>query len=118
MVCPCSVPACSSSSFLIPTRPSKRKKQYSYSAVGDRNRYPCATQPSELTIIGRADATRYRDIVMEARRAATKESHQALVCCWQKDNHARLFTIRRGAPSCATIVCIMSPRVPQKSKTG
>src|SRR5215472_1879365 len=56
----------------------KRKRQYSHPAVGDRNRYPCATHsihPSTKV----AGATRHREFVMEARQQPTKESHQALI---------------------------------------
>jgi hypothetical protein len=43
----------------------------------------------------------HRDNVMEARPAPTKDCHQTLVGCLQKDNQARLFmfTRRSGAPS-------------------
>jgi hypothetical protein len=41
----------------------------------------------------------HRDNVMEAPPAPTKVCHQALVGSLQKDNQARLFTKRSGAPS-------------------
>jgi hypothetical protein len=44
-------------------------------------------------------SARNRDIVMEAPSATTKVRHQALVGSLQKDNQARLFIIRSGAPS-------------------
>jgi hypothetical protein len=44
-------------------------------------------------------ATLHRDIVIATRPALTKVRHQNLLGYLQKDNQARLFTRRRGAPS-------------------